>query len=241
MNRRKFIKNSALVGVGLGLFPVAACSNSKVEKIDYGFTQKDLGYDFGALEPHIDAQTMEIHYTKHHAGYVKNLAAAIQDQKLNPVSLTSLLQGLTENEGDIPLVNNGGGHFNHSLFWNILKPGGAKTPQGDLSLAVHTYFGDKTQLINRLKDAAMTVFGSGWAWLVLQEGKKLQITTTRNQENPLMKNLVSDVGIPIIGIDVWEHAYYLKHQNKRKDYLNSICDIINWDEVNTLYDNALKS
>lgn len=241
MNRRKFIKNSALVGVGLSLFPVAACSNSNMEKIDYGFIQKELGYDFGALEPHIDAQTMEIHYTKHHAGYVKNLAAAIEEQKLSPESLTSLLQGLTESESDITLVNNGGGHYNHSLFWEILKPGGAKTPYGDLSHAVHTYFGDKTQLLNRLKEAAMTVFGSGWAWLVLQEGNKLEITTTQNQENPLMKNLVSNAGIPIIGIDVWEHAYYLKHQNKRKDYIDAICGVINWDAVNTLYDNALKA
>jgi Fe-Mn family superoxide dismutase len=240
MNRRKFIKNSALVGVGLSLFPVSACSNSDSVNNDYGFTQKYLGYDFGALEPHIDAQTMEIHYTKHHAGYVKNLAAALEDKNLSPVSLNALLESLSEKEGDIALVNNAGGHFNHSLFWDILKPGGANTPQGELLHAVHTHFGDKTQLINRLKEAALSVFGSGWAWLVLQEGNKLRITTTRNQENPMMKNLVSDAGFPIIGIDVWEHAYYLKHQNKRKDYLDSICDIINWDEVKKLYNNGLK-
>jgi Fe-Mn family superoxide dismutase len=236
MDRRKFIKNSVVVTTGAALFPMAACSNQSVAMKDYGFSQADLGYDFNALEPHIDAQTMEIHYTKHHAGYVKNLAAAIENQNLSPNSLNSLLENLTENEDDVALVNNGGGHYNHSLFWEILKPGGSTTPKGDFFNAVHTHFGDKSVLLNRLKEAALSVFGSGWAWLVLQEGNKLQITTTRNQENPLMKNLVSEAGIPIIGIDVWEHAYYLKHQNKRKDYLDSICDIINWDEVKNKYD-----
>lgn len=236
MDRRKFIKNSAIVTAGAALFPMAACSNQPAALTDYGFNQADLGYDFNAIEPHIDAETMEIHYSRHHAGYAKNLVAAIEEQNLSPENLTSLLNGLTDKDSDIPLVNNGGGHYNHSLFWEILKPGGSTTPKGQFFNAVHTHFGDKTVLLNQLKDASMSVFGSGWAWLILTENNALKITTTRNQENPLMKNLVAESGTPLIGIDVWEHAYYLKHQNKRKDYVDTICDIINWDVVEKRYD-----
>ncbi|MCH5715855.1 superoxide dismutase [Niabella hibiscisoli] len=191
------------------------------------FTLPALPYAKEALEPHIDAQTMEIHHDRHHQAYVDNLNKAIDGTEHADKSL----EDLVKNAGSIsPAVrNNGGGHWNHTFFWEILTPGGATEPTGALADAITQAFGSLDALKEKVSTAGATRFGSGWAWIIVKDGK-LEVSSTPNQDNPLMD--VAEVkGTPILGIDVWEHAYYLKYQNKRPAYLQAIWSVVNWDKV----------
>jgi superoxide dismutase, Fe-Mn family len=191
------------------------------------FTLPNLPYAYEALEPHIDAQTMQIHHGKHHQAYVDNLNKALAGTEHENKSLEEIVKIA----GSIsPAVrNNGGGHWNHSFFWEILAPASGNGPTGALSEAINSTFGSLDELKTKVNTAGATRFGSGWAWLIVKDGK-LEVTSTPNQDNPLMD--VAEVkGTPILGIDVWEHAYYLKYQNKRPDYLAAIWNVINWNKV----------
>ena len=191
------------------------------------FTLPSLPYSPDALEPSIDKMTMEIHHGKHHAAYVTNLNKSIEGTEWD----TKPIEQILANVSKLPVAvrNNGGGHYNHSLFWHWMKPKGGGTPSGDLGAAINRDFGSFGTFKEQLSNAGMTRFGSGWAWLIKQEGK-LAVTSTPNQDNPVMD--IADVkGIPILGIDVWEHAYYLKYQNRRADYLAAFWNVVNWEEV----------
>jgi len=193
------------------------------------FELAKLGYDYTALEPHIDARTMEIHHTKHHAAYTANLNAAITGTTLEGKSIEQILGGEL-----IPAVrNNGGGFYNHNLYWELLAPGGSPEPEGDLKKAIINDFGSVEALKELFTKAAITRFGSGWAWLVKHDGK-LVVGSTPNQDNPLM-NISEVKGTPILGIDVWEHAYYLNYQNRRPDYVSAFWKLINWDIVSNFF------
>ncbi|MGA2220196.1 MAG: superoxide dismutase [Verrucomicrobiia bacterium] len=188
-----------------------------------------LPYAYDALEPHIDARTMEIHHTKHHQAYVNNLNAALDKHAdLHKKSLEELLRGITTVPEDIrgAVRNNGGGHHNHSLFWTIMKKGGGGEPMGELAAAINSTFGGFAKFKETITNNGMTRFGSGWSWLVIGKDKKLKTYSTANQDSPLMEG-----DVPILGVDVWEHAYYLKYQNKRNEYLAAWWNTVNWDEV----------
>jgi len=191
------------------------------------FELAKLGYDYTALEPHIDARTMEIHHGKHHAGYTNNLNAAVAGTDLEGKSVEDILAGVSGHSAAVR--NNGGGFYNHNLYWNVIAPGGSPNPEGVLLDAINDSFGSVENFRETFVKAAVTRFGSGWAWWILQE-KGLVISSTPNQDNPLMD--VAEVqGTPILGIDVWEHAYYLNYQNRRPDYVNAFWNLVNWDEV----------
>ncbi|MFD1673406.1 superoxide dismutase [Alicyclobacillus fodiniaquatilis] len=195
-----------------------------------------LPYSFDALEPHIDALTMEIHHDRHHATYVNNLNNAIKgDAALEAKSIEALISDLNSVPENIRTAvrNNGGGHANHSLFWQILSPTGGGQPTGKLAEAINSTFGSFDKFKEAFAAAATTRFGSGWAWLVV-DGGKVAITSTPNQDNPLMEGKT-----PVLGLDVWEHAYYLKYQNKRPDYIGAFWNVVNWEEVNKRYEAAL--
>lgn len=194
------------------------------------FELPKLNYAYDALEPTIDAKTMEIHYTKHHQAYVDNLNKAIEGTDLEGKSLEEIQKIGT----DKPAVrNNGGGHYNHSLFWELLTPGGSKEPVGNVKAEIEK-IGGFEKFKEDFSNAAKTRFGSGWAWLVKNSDGSVVVSSTPNQDNPLMP--VADVqGTPILGLDVWEHAYYLKYQNRRPDYVSAFFDVINWDKVEELY------
>ncbi|GAB3230772.1 superoxide dismutase [Algoriphagus aestuariicola] len=194
------------------------------------FTLPALPYAFDALEPHIDARTMEIHHGKHHNAYVTNLNNAIAGTDLEGKSLEELLKVAGSNAA---VRNNGGGHWNHSFFWNILSPSGGGAPTGDLAAAIDAKFGSFDAFKEAFNKAGATRFGSGWAWLVVT-ADGLSVTSSPNQDNPLMD--VAEVkGTPILGLDVWEHAYYLHYQNRRPDYISAFWNLVNWDEVSKLY------
>ncbi|MCB0698678.1 MAG: superoxide dismutase [Chitinophagales bacterium] len=197
-------------------------------------TLPDLKYSFDALEPHIDAQTMEIHHDKHHNAYVTNLNKAIAGTGAEHLSIEELMKNISTYP--MGVRNNGGGHYNHSLFWEILGPAGS-SPSGALNDAINNTFGTLNGLKDKVNEAGATRFGSGWAWLIVKDGK-LEVCSTPNQDNPLM-DIAEVKGTPILGIDVWEHAYYLKYQNKRPDYLGAIWSVINWDAVAERYEAAL--
>jgi len=187
-----------------------------------------LPYGFDALEPHIDAQTMQIHHDKHHQAYVDNLNKALAGTEGESKTLEELMADISKYP--MAVRNNGGGHFNHTLFWTVLGPNAGGAPTGDLAEAINSAFGSFDALKEKMNTAGATRFGSGWAWLIVKDGK-LDVCSTPNQDNPLMD--VAEVkGTPILGIDVWEHAYYLKYQNRRPEYLSTIWNVINWDEVN---------
>jgi len=201
-------------------------NNKKVFSI-MAFELPKLGYSYDALEPNIDARTMEIHHSKHHGGYTTKLNNAVEGTDLEGKTIEEILKNVSSHSTAVR--NNGGGYYNHNLYWEVLAPGGAKTPQGELSDAISESFDSIENFREVFVQAALTRFGSGWAWLVLQNNK-LAVSSTPNQDNPLMD--VAEVqGKPILGIDVWEHAYYLNYQNKRPDYVNAFWDLINWDEV----------
>jgi len=197
--------------------------------MSYPFKLPDLGYAQDVLEPHIDAQTMAIHHGKHHNAYVTNLNAALEKHpNVYGWSIEDLLTKIAQVPEDIRTAvrNNGGGHHNHTLFWDILTPGGSSAPTGRLAEAITATFGSFDDLKTRLTQAGATRFGSGWSWLVKDASGKLQVYSTANQDSPLMEGHT-----PLLGIDVWEHAYYLKYQNRRPDYLAAIWKVINWDKV----------
>ncbi len=191
------------------------------------FELPQLPYAHNALEPHIDARTMEIHHGKHHAGYTNNLNAAIEGTDLAGKSIEDILKNLDMN--NTAVRNNGGGYFNHDLFWKVMSPNGGGQPTGALAEAINAAFGSYEGFKDAFAKAAATRFGSGWAWLCKKDGK-LEICSTANQDNPLMPGIGCG-GAPLLGIDVWEHAYYLHYQNRRPDYINAFFNVINWDEV----------
>jgi len=196
------------------------------------FTLPDLPYANDALEPHIDARTMEIHHDKHHAGYTSKLNAAIDGSALASKSIEEILADVSGLGAGVR--NNGGGFYNHSLFWTILSPDGGGAPGGDLGAAIDAKFGSFDKFKEAFSQAAATQFGSGWAWLVVDASGDLVVSSTPNQDNPLMD--VAEVkGTPILGIDVWEHAYYLNYQNRRPDYIAAFFNVVNWSEVEKRY------
>jgi superoxide dismutase, Fe-Mn family len=200
------------------------------------FSLPDLPYDYSALEPHIDARTMEIHHTKHHQTYVTNVNAALEKHpELNPGSVEELMRDFDRVPEDIKTAvrNNGGGHANHSLFWEIMGPNGGGEPSGELADAIRSAFGDFNSFKEKFANAGKGRFGSGWAWLVVGQGGNVEVTDTANQDSPLMNGQT-----PILGLDVWEHAYYLKYQNKRPDYIDAFWNVVNWDEVARRYSQA---
>jgi Fe-Mn family superoxide dismutase len=195
-----------------------------------------LPYATDALEPHIDKMTMEIHHGKHHQAYVTNLNKALEGKPEATAKIEDIIKNISK---FAPAVrNNGGGHYNHSLFWTLLSPNGGGEPTGELAEAIKTTFGSFGELKTKISEAGATRFGSGWAWLIVTADKKLAVTSTPNQDNPLMDLPEVTKGTPILGIDVWEHAYYLKYQNRRPDYLAAIWNVINWNHVAELYAKA---
>jgi len=196
------------------------------------YTLPDLPYAFDALEPHIDGRTMEIHHGKHHQGYVNKVNDALQGHPLADRPIEEVLRNI----GDVPedkrqaVINNGGGHANHSLFWQVMAPGGGGEPAGDLAAAIDTDLGGFARFKDAFASAATGRFGSGWAWLVVDGGGKLHITSTANQDSPLLEGHT-----PVLGLDVWEHAYYLNYQNRRPDYISAWWNVVNWPRVAELF------
>ena len=199
------------------------------------FKLPELGYAYDALEPNIDAKTMEIHHTKHHNGYTTKLNAAIEGTDLEGKSIEDILGNLDMANGAVR--NNGGGFYNHSLFWSVMNPEGKGRLSGELKDAIEAQFGSVDAFKNAFAKAAATQFGSGWAWLCVQKGGKVEVCSTPNQDNPLMPGVTCG-GTPILGLDVWEHAYYLNYQNRRPDYINAFFNVINWNEVEKRYAEA---
>ena len=195
------------------------------------FELPQLPYAFDALEPHVDARTMEIHHGKHHAGYTNKLNTAIADTENEGKSIEDILKNLDMNNA--ALRNNGGGFYNHSLFWSVMSPNGGGLPTGELEDAINEAFGDFDTFNSAFSKAAATRFGSGWAWLCSTNGK-LDVCSSANQDNPLMPSIGCG-GVPILGIDVWEHAYYLNYQNRRPDYVSAFFNVVNWEEVSARY------
>ncbi len=199
------------------------------------FELPPLPYDYNALEPYIDTQTMQLHHDKHHAAYVNALNNAIQGHQFASIPVEEIVRRINEVPENIRTVvrNNAGGHVNHTMFWQIMKPNGGGEPTGDLATAINAKFGSFEDFKNTFNDAGVKRFGSGWAWLVLDQGGTLQVISTPNQDSPFM-----DGYYPIMGNDVWEHAYYLKYQNRRPEYLAAWWNVVNWDEVNRRYARA---
>jgi superoxide dismutase, Fe-Mn family len=193
------------------------------------FELPQLPYAYDALEPHIDARTMEIHYTKHHNAYTTNLNAAIAGTDLEGKTIENILINLDKSNAAVR--NNGGGYYNHNLFWTVMAPNGGGLPTGDLLAAIEASFGTFDEFKAKFAKAGATQFGSGWAWLTVQKGGKLEVVGTPNQDNPLMPEVAGNGGTPILGMDVWEHAYYLNYQNRRPDYIEAFFSVINWTEV----------
>ena len=234
MSRRDLLRTAG-AGAALLTLPTVSFPQDAAKK-DGGFTLPPLPYAFDALEPHIDAKTMEIHHDRHHKAYVDNLNKALAGTDLAGKTIDEILLKLDGVPEKIrPAVkNNGGGHYNHTLFWQMMSPKGGK-PSGPLNDAIVAAFKDLDGMFKQLKEAALARFGSGWAWVVVQKGK-LAIVSTANQDNTLMNAADSPGGgAPILGIDVWEHAYYLKYQNKRADYVDAFFKVINWDWVSEHY------
>jgi len=200
------------------------------------FTLPALAYATDALEPHIDKLTMEIHHGKHHQAYVTNLNKALEGKPEADGTIEDIIKNISK--FPMPVRNNGGGHYNHTLFWTLLSPNGGGEPTGALADAIHSTFGSFADFKTKVSEAGATRFGSGWAWLIVTADKKLAVTSTPNQDNPLM-DIAEVKGTPILGIDVWEHAYYLKYQNRRPDYLTAIWNVINWKHVAELYAKAV--
>ncbi len=239
LKRRHFLY---LLGVGASTFALEGCAladNSKIAQGGSGDIKlPPLPYDYNALEPHIDAKTMTFHHDKHHAGYVKNLNTALgKYPQLKQQTVEQLLGNLNSVPEDIrnTIRNNGGGHVNHSMFWEIMKPNGGGEPNGAIANAIKDNFGSFNDMKNQFNEAGGKRFGSGWAWLVFNKDGKLEVMSTANQDSPF-----SEGQYPIMGNDVWEHAYYLNYQNRRKDYLEAWWNTINWDEVNTRFEAAKK-
>lgn len=202
------------------------------------FELKSLPYEYDALEPYIDKQTLEIHYGKHHKAYFDNFLKAIQDTEMEKMDITDIFKNMSEYRAAVR--NNGGGYYNHTFYWEGMKPNGGVLPTGKLSDAISKAFGSVEEMKKQFSEAGKTQFGSGWAWLSIDNNEILFINSTPNQDNPLM-DISDKVGIPLLTMDVWEHAYYLKYQNKRPDYIEAFWNVVNWDEVEKRYEIALKS
>ena len=200
------------------------------------FQLPDLNYGFDSLEPHIDTKTMQIHHGKHHAGYTSNLNAAIEGTDLEGKSIEQILSSLDLSNSAVR--NNGGGYYNHCLFWEIMSPNGGGSPSGNLLSAIEKAFGSFDDFKADFSKAAATRFGSGWAWLCAHSDGSLEICSTANQDNPIM-NGIGCGGSPILGLDVWEHAYYLNYQNRRPDYINGFFNVIDWAKVEQKYNNCI--
>jgi len=239
MKRRIFLTSLGLISLAPSINKIEALTNqiknrsNKMSK----FELAPLPYAFNALEPYIDAQTMEIHHGKHHGAYVTNLNKAIEGKpELEGKSLEELFKNISS--APVAVRNNGGGHYNHTMFWNIMGPNKGGKPTGALADAINSTFGSFEKFQELFNNAATTRFGSGWAWLVLSDGK-LVVTSTPNQDNPLMD--VAEVkGYPIMGLDVWEHAYYLKYQNRRPEYITNWWNVVDWDAIAKRFDEAKK-
>lgn len=227
-NRITFILVFTLLLSSIGLSLCAQQAN---------FKQIELPYSYNALEPYIDAQTMEIHYSKHHAAYTANLNAALNDLNEQAANIEDILKKISEYP--VAVRNNAGGFYNHNLFWEILSPKGGGEPRKKLAEAIIKQFGSFDKFKNEFNKAASSRFGSGWAWLIYSDGK-LVVTSTANQDCPLM-DVVETKGIPLLCLDVWEHAYYLKYQNRRADYIQAFWNVVNWDKVAELYQKAQKT
>jgi superoxide dismutase, Fe-Mn family len=197
------------------------------------FELTQLPYAKDALEPHIDAKTMEIHHGKHHNGYTTKLNGALEGSGMESDTIESILENLDMNNG--ALRNNGGGYYNHCLFWQVMSPNGGGAPSGALAQAIDAAYGSFEDFKTTFSNAAATQFGSGWAWLCVLQGGKVEVCSSANQDNPLMPGIGCG-GTPILGLDVWEHAYYLNYQNRRPDYINAFFNVINWEKVSELYE-----
>jgi superoxide dismutase, Fe-Mn family len=241
MNKRTFLKTSALISAGtlIGSSGIASGKSGIIDAFTSSsegdeFILPPLPYAYDALEPHIDVLTMQIHHDKHHAAYTKNLNAEVAANKLQGKKIEELLMNVSKYSPSIR--NNGGGYFNHSFFWESLAPKGGN-PQGALADAINKDFGSFQNFKEELSKKAMSVFGSGWAWLIFADGK-LKTISAPNQDNPIM-DISADKGYPLLNIDVWEHAYYLKYHNVRKDYVDAIWNVLNWSKVGERYNKAL--
>lgn len=237
-SRRNFITNTGKAGLGIciGSTILSSCSvltKVKSDKNDTGFQQQPLPYSYNALNEAIDAQTMEVHYTKHAAGYATNLQDAAKNENVNMNEpLENVLKKISKYSAK--MRNNAGGHYNHELFWKSMSPKGDSQPSGSLAAAIDDSFGSFNAFKTQFSDAGKNRFGSGWAWLFVDHDKKLRIGSTPNQDNPLMD--VSEIkGFPLLGLDVWEHAYYLRYQNKRADYIANWWKIVNWNYIQDRY------
>ncbi|UPK70977.1 superoxide dismutase [Chitinophaga filiformis] len=245
MNKREFIKLAGLAGVAALSNPsgivAAPAARRGVSVLDGNakapFEVPPLPYGYDALEPHIDKATMEIHHDKHHGAYVKNLNDAVKGSSYENLSLEEILAKVKAE--DKAVRNNAGGHYNHSLFWKLLSPQ-KTTPSDKVKTAINNSFTSFEKFQDSFNTAAKGVFGSGWAWLIVTPAKKLSVISTPNQDNPLMENIVKDRGTPILGLDVWEHAYYLKYHNVRAEYITAFWNVVNWNEVDRLYAAAVK-
>lgn len=241
MHRRKFLMALGAIPVVSAFGPVQTTletiSKQNTRRLDSAmanFELPKLPYDYDALEPHIDKMTMEIHHTKHHNAYVTNLNKAVEGTEMAGKSLEELMANISKYP--MAVRNNGGGHWNHAMFWTIMKKGGGGEPTGVLADAIKSAFGSFADFKTQFNNAGATRFGSGWAWLVVSNGK-LVVSSTPNQDNPLMD--VAEVkGTPILGLDVWEHAYYLKYQNRRPEYIENWWNVVNWDKVSELFSQA---
>ena len=236
LSRRTFLANSAKAGLTVGLLGAGIpdlFGKESLSAFTTGFTQQPLLYGYAALEPHIDARTMEIHYTKHAAAYASNLRDAANEEGVDTTqSLEQVLASISKYS--TKMRNNGGGHYNHELFWSILAPPPAEglsgSPEGSLLKALKASFGSYEAFVAQFETAAKTRFGSGWAWLLVDASGKLVVSSTPNQDNPLM-DIAEVKGTPILGLDVWEHAYYLHYQNRRPDYVAAFWKVVNWNAV----------
>lgn len=229
MDKRTFLKTTAIISAGVWLNPTEILANDSKNQL---FTLPKLNYEYGDLTPHIDKMTMEIHHSKHHQAYITKLNEALTNSPLQKDSLEQILQKITEKETAIR--NNGGGHYNHTLFWELLTPNKDKNKLSDtMTKALEKYFGGYDKFKEAFKKEALGRFGSGWTWLLFHKHKGLQIMSTPNQDNILMKHIYKDYEgfTPILCLDVWEHAYYLNYQNKRADYIDAFWNIVNWQEV----------
>ena len=245
MDKRTFLKVTGAAGAGIVLTPWLGCapgsSDSPSTAKVYGgetFSLPSLGFAVDALAPAIDMATMEIHHGKHHAGYVRKLNAALDGRPMVADGSLEALLAEVQPE-DRALRNNGGGHFNHTLYWEVLRPGGLDAPEGDLAELLRRDLGGVESFVESFAKAGATQFGSGWAWLIVNGEGKLEVTSTPNQDNPLMANCVAETGTPILGMDVWEHAYYLNYQNRRKDYIAAFLGLVNWETVSARLETAL--
>ena len=201
------------------------------------YTLPELPYAVDALEPHFDKETMTIHHTKHHQAYINKLNAALEGSDAANEDLEDILKNISKYSPAIR--NNGGGHYNHSLFWKILSPSPTKAPEGALAEEINKVFGSLDKFKEQFNNAGATQFGSGWAWLLVKHNGAIEVSSTPNQDNPLMDINATSQGYPILGVDVWEHAYYLKYQNKRPEYLNAFWDVLDWAAVEKNYEEAL--